>query len=82
MVSALAAVWRLLPRRVPSASTRGIGELDSAQEFESAPAQFAIDRPFRRDYSDRALLPVISDSRGKIRASKDFLDHHALGGAI
>jgi hypothetical protein len=28
VVSALAAVWHLLPSRVPSASTRGIGELD------------------------------------------------------
>jgi hypothetical protein len=28
VVSALAALWCLLPNRVPSASTRGIGELD------------------------------------------------------
>jgi hypothetical protein len=28
VVSAVAAVWHLLPSRVPSASTRGIGELD------------------------------------------------------
>ena len=36
MVSALAAVWRLLPTRIPSAQTRGIGELDLRTKMKAA----------------------------------------------
>ena len=36
MVSALAAVWRLLPTRIPSAPTRGIGEVDLGTKMKAA----------------------------------------------
>jgi NADPH:quinone reductase len=36
VVPALAAVWRLLPTRIPSAPTRGIGELDLRTNMKAA----------------------------------------------
>jgi hypothetical protein len=36
MVSALAAIWRLLPTRIPSAQTRGIGEVDVRTKMKAA----------------------------------------------
>jgi NADPH2:quinone reductase len=36
VVSALAAIWRLLPTRIPGAQTRGIGELDLRTKMKAA----------------------------------------------
>ena len=36
MVSALAAIWRLLPTRIPSDQTWGIGELDLRTKMKAA----------------------------------------------
>jgi len=36
VVSALAEIWRLLPTRIPSAQTRGIGELDLRTKMKAA----------------------------------------------
>jgi hypothetical protein len=36
VVSTLAAIWRLLPTRIPIAQTRGIGELDLRTKMKAA----------------------------------------------
>ena len=36
MVSPVAAIWRLLPTRIPGAQTRGIGELDLRTNMKAA----------------------------------------------
>ena len=36
VVSTLAAIWRLLPTRIPSAQTRGIGEIDVRTTMKAA----------------------------------------------
>jgi hypothetical protein len=61
MVSALAAFWRLLPSRVPSAPTRRIGELTSSRIDVNKVKKKAADRLPKLTEVEQDVLSHIQD---------------------
>jgi hypothetical protein len=72
LVSALATVWGLLPNRIPSASTRRVGELTSSLSNIQHGFQLETDSlggdPILRRLKDNEVIRPLSANRSTIEA--------------